>query len=214
MNDITDPLNRLLADLERIVEGASAGADGRRFVAGLSKLRYTVVEAATQAAPFGLPVCRFWETALQAAEYQEAPPDIVGSLGCLGLLLTWAQNPNYRQAPPTADFLDNYGYAVIAGPADGPPALLRHSDCALGVLLLGPETHYPRHHHPAAEIYVPLAAAQWWRDGGPWRREPAGAVIHHASGVPHATRTTALPLIALYLWTGELETHARLVTDA
>lgn len=212
MNDIADPLDRLLADLERVVEGALAGADGRPFVVCLTELRRAAVDVATRVVPFGLPACRFWERALQAARHQGTRPDIVGSLGSVGRLLTWTQNPNYRRSPPAPDFLDNYGYAVIAGPRDGPPALLTHEACALGVLLMGPETHYPRHHHPATEVYVPLNAAEWWRDGGPWRAEPAGTVIYHGSNLPHATRTAAEPMIAIYLWIGDLAVHARIAT--
>jgi hypothetical protein len=35
-------------------------------------------------------------------------------------------------------------------------------------------------------------------------------VIHHPSGVPHATRAGDTPLLAVYVWRGELGTHARL----
>ncbi len=59
-------------------------------------------------------------------------------LRALGPSLTWAQNPNYRRRPPDPKFLDNYGYAVIAGPPDGPPTLVAEHPLALGVLLLGP----------------------------------------------------------------------------
>ncbi len=128
--------------------------------------------------------------------------------------LSWTQNPNYRRSPPTPDFLDNYGYAVLAGPADGPPALARHDRLAFGVLLLGPHTHYPLHHHPAAEVYIPLNSAEWWRGDGPWREQRPGAVIHHPPDLPHATRAGDAPLLALYLWHGELATHAKLTGNS
>jgi Dimethlysulfonioproprionate lyase len=78
------------------------------------------------------------------------------------------------------------------------------------VLLLAPHTHYPRHRHPATELYLPLTFAQWWRGDGPWRDEAPGAVIHHAGNVPHATRSGDEALLAVYLWTGDLATHARI----
>jgi hypothetical protein len=56
------------------------------------------------------------------------------------------------------------------------------------------------------------SAGEWWRDDGPWRREPPGAAIHHAPNVPHATRAGATPLLALYVWRGELATNARLTS--
>jgi dimethlysulfoniopropionate lyase len=158
-----------------------------------------------------LPVCRFWSVALGQAGKNVS--SLCASLAALSPRLTWTQNPNYRRTPPSPDFLDNYGYAVLAGPADGPPGLARHDSLAFGVLLLGPRTHYPRHHHPAAEIYIPLNTADWWRGEGPWREESPGAVIYHAPNVPHATRAGGTPLLALYLWRGELATHARLTEN-
>jgi len=158
-----------------------------------------------------LPVCRFWSVALGQAGANVSGP--CSALAALAPRLTWMQNPNYRRAPPSPDFLDNYGYAVLAGPADGPPALARHGKLAFGVLLLGPRTHYPLHHHPAAEVYIPLNTAEWWRGDGPWREQAPGAIIYHAPNVPHATRAGGTPLLALYLWCGELATPARLTEN-
>jgi hypothetical protein len=156
--------------------------------------------------PEQIPVCRWWELALGAAR-----GPLVAPLAALGAWLSWTQNPNYRRRPPHPAFLDNYGLAVSPGPEAGPPALARAPGVALGVLLLGPHTHYPLHAHPAAEVYVTLTPdGEWWRDEGPWRREPPGTAIHHAPGVVHATRAGDAPLLAVYVWRGDLATHARL----
>jgi hypothetical protein len=154
-----------------------------------------------------IAVCRFWGAALAAASATE----LTTALSLLGPALSWTQNPNYRRRPPDATFLNNYGYAVIAGPPDGPPALAVAPSLALGVLLLGPHAHYPRHAHPAVEIYYTLSAGEWWREPGPWRSEPVGTAIYHAPNVRHATRAGAAPLLAVYLWHGDLTTHAALV---
>jgi hypothetical protein len=124
--------------------------------------------------------------------------------------LAFVQNPNYRAAPPSPNFLDNYGYAVIAGPRDGPPALQVSPMLAFGLLLLGPHTEYPLHHHPASEVYAPLGEAEWLSGASGWQKKAPGSVIHHAPHVEHATRTGDMPLAALYLWRGDLDTHARL----
>src|SRR5690606_24414945 len=116
-----------------------------------------------------------------------------------------------RRQPPAPGFLDAYGYFVLAGPADGPPAFVECPGLACGLLLLGPGTLYPPHRHPAAELYLPLTGDGEWQEGdSAWRRVPAGAVIHHASGVVHAMRAAAAPLLAAYLWMGDLATYARL----
>jgi len=185
------------------VAHASASAALHDFASAVAAID---ASGANERAPVRIAVCRFWDDALHAAH-----GDLVEPLAALGARLSWTQNPNYVRQPPDASFLDSYGYAVIAGPADGPPALAHASDLALGVLLLGPGTHYPVHAHPAVELYVTLTPdGEWWRAGGPWRREPAGSVIYHASGVPHATRAGSAPVLAVYVWRGELATHARL----
>ena len=160
--------------------------------------------------PERLPVCRFWESVLDAAVGGPAG-SLISALRQLGPSLSWTQNPNYRRHPPGPGFLDNYGYAVIVGPADGPPAIAVDPQLALGVLLLGPGTHYPLHEHPAIEIYYTLTSeGEWWMGAGPWRREPLATAIYHAPNVPHATRAGSSPLLALYLWRGDVATHAKL----
>ena len=154
-----------------------------------------------------IPVCRFWDAALADTSATE----LTSALRVLGPALSWTQNPNYRRRPPAPTFLDNYGYAVIAGPSDGPPALVVAPSLALGVLLLGPHAHYPLHAHPAVEIYYTLTAGDWWREPGPWRSEPVRRAIYHAPNVRHATGAGAVPLLAVYLSRGDLTTHAALV---
>jgi hypothetical protein len=199
-------LQIVIAETARLLAAALRRDPG---VAAFHDLLTQIVPAGeVPAAAPGLPVCRYWAAAL------DRPPaevrHLCSSLAALAPFLTWTQNPNYRRSPPTPGFLDNYGYAVLAGPADGPPALARHDQLAFGVLLLGPHTHYQLHHHPAAEVYIPLNSAEWWRSDGPWREEAPGAVIHHPPNMPHATRAGTAPLLALYLWRGELATHAKL----
>ena len=160
-----------------------------------------------------LPVCRYFTEALEAATGKAG--GIAASLRLLEPLLSFVQNPNYRRAPPSPSFLANYGYAVLAGPEDGAPALVGDPHLAFGVLLLGPHTEYPAHHHPAAELYVPLNRAEWAKASAACAepefvfREP-GCVIHHSPNQLHATRTRDTPLAALYLWAGDLGTYARL----
>ena len=152
--------------------------------------------------PHRLPVCRFWEQVVDGGG-TPLPP-----LAKLAPALSWVQNPNYVAAPPSPEFLENYGYAVLAGPG----GLVASEALALGVLLLGPGIHYPSHNHPAVEIYVVLSGEAAWQKGKePWRREPPGAVIRHDSMVTHATRALAEPLLAAYVWRGDLATHARIL---
>jgi quercetin dioxygenase-like cupin family protein len=158
-----------------------------------------------QLQPDSLPVCRFWERVVAGGGALLAP------LAKLAPVLRWVQNPNYVAAPPSPEFLENYGYSVLAGPG----GLVPSEALALGILLLGPGIHYPSHHHPAVEIYVVLSGeAEWQKGREPWRREPPGTVIRHDSMVTHATRALAEPLLAAYVWRGDLATHARIIAES
>lgn len=160
-----------------------------------------------------LPVLRFWPACLEAAtrELSGLAP-LVEAFRALHPVLRWRQNPNYRQSPPDPAFLDNYGYAEICGSYG-----LIAADIRFGVLLLGPETCYPSHRHPAEEIYIPLNPGAWQRGeeeiaSGSWTERSPGTIIHHPPQVPHATRGLDRPLAALYLWRGDLATEAKLDT--
>jgi Dimethlysulfonioproprionate lyase len=183
------------------------------FVQGLESLSRRPRARLAESSSTTLPVCRHFGDTLAAASGEAAA--LAGFLRALQPYLSWTQNPNYRRAPPAPGFLENYGYAVIAGPDGGAPALVRDPHLAFGVLLLGPRTEYPAHHHPAAELYVPLGRADWAKGGAneggaEWMSRPPGSVIHHPPNVVHATKTHDIPLAALYLWAGDLATHARL----
>ena len=111
--------------------------------------------------------------------------------------LAWRQT--YGAADLPADFLARYGWTELAGQRGPVPSDV----IAAGFLLLGPETHYPRHSHAAEELYIPLAGtAEWLRGEAPFAPVPSGVPIHHPSWMPHAMRTGAAPLLAFYLWRG------------
>ncbi|MBV9432355.1 MAG: hypothetical protein JO137_11090 [Hyphomicrobiales bacterium] len=216
MTTPTETFSAMVAAVQEIVSAAFAETrepELARFRERLERLLRSQTAVVPLAHPRRLPVCEYFVEALQAATGEAG--EIAASLRLLEPLLSFVQNPNYRRAPPSPSFLVNYGYAVLAGPGDGAPALVHNPDLAFGVLLLGPHTEYPAHRHPAAELYIPLSRAEWAKASGPLAepefvsREP-GCVIHHPPNVVHATRTRETPLAALYLWAGDLATYARL----
>jgi quercetin dioxygenase-like cupin family protein len=177
----------LLGAAARLLDGAAAPALARRPAAHKPVRRY-FAEASRLAATSPL---RAVAAAFAAVEAEAE----------------WLQNPNYTAANSGEAFLESYGYVEIAGPGRTieAPAL------RIGLLLLGPHRHYRDHSHPAEEIYhVVAGAASWWREGAAWREERAGAAIHHAPNVRHATRTGAEPMLALYCWSGAIGAPARL----
>ncbi|WP_413990000.1 dimethylsulfonioproprionate lyase family protein [Labrys okinawensis] len=199
-------LARLFGEIGRLLVGEADFA--RPFMAALPQEPFRRQPGDGEAF---LPVLRDWPDCLaRAPEEQPALASVTDALSGLSPFLRWRQNPNYRVSPPNSGFLDGYGYSEIAGPYG-----LVEGGIRCGVLLLGPHIFYPAHRHPAEEIYIPLNLGAWQRGeaeivAGGWTDRPAGAVIHHPPGVPHAMRAGERALAALYLWRGDLATEARL----
>jgi hypothetical protein len=141
----------------------------------------------------GLPVLR-WLPQIAGDPAAFAAP-LVAAVAHAAPSMGWRQT--YSAQTLDAAFLDNYGWCEIFG-AYGP---LTSERIACGFLLLGPSTHYPRHRHEAEEMYLPLSGTAAWQQGDAvWRDRPPGTLIHHACNEPHAMRTHANPLLALFLW--------------
>ena len=124
--------------------------------------------------------------------------------------LAWQQNVNYSDAAMNCPgYMDNYAYAELVGPA----GLWPGNDFRMGLLVLGPHLHYLDHNHPAPELYWLLTGPSDWRAGSAgFTSREQGEMIWHPPHVVHATRTGAVPLLALYIWTSDVEQPARLVT--
>lgn len=157
--------------------------------------------------PRPLPVLR-WLDDLPPAAAPETRGLVAGLLDA-GPLLAWEQT--YVAGDVDRRFLDRYGWTELIG-LRGPVGSER---LACGFLLLGPEAEYPLHSHAAAEFYLPLAGrAEWLRGEEPWVPRPPGTPIHHPSWMPHAMRTGAAPLLALYLWRGDLARKSTMLPTA
>ena len=112
-----------------------------------------------------------------------------------GGALDWRQT--YGAGDFGAAFLARYGWTEIIGQRGA----FASERIAAGFLMLGPDVEYPLHSHDAEEIYIPLAGTALWAAGPEgWCERPPGDLIHHPSRVPHAMRTAAAPLLALYVW--------------
>lgn len=111
----------------------------------------------------------------------------------------------------------HYGYPARPGEPDrsqaiafaeliGPDAALVAPDCRIGLTLMARDTLYPMHAHPAVEIYRVIAGSAEWQTPQSARILPPGSTILHPSNLPHAMRTYNQPLLALYGWSGDIDT--------
>lgn len=134
------------------------------------------------------------EAALRAGN--ESTSALLDAIAPVIRFLPWRYN-----YPPCHDIPGlelNIAFAEIIGPE----APFRSDSVCLGLTLIGPQTLYPAHHHPATELYLVAAGtATWTLDGEP-RNHPPGTYVLHPSQAVHAMRTHAEPLLAVYSWTG------------
>lgn len=127
-----------------------------------------------------------------------------------------ADGLEWRQTYSAADFgpafLERYGWTELIGQRGPIPS----TEIACGFLMLGPDTDYPSHAHEAEELYVPLAGtALWMRAEEGFVSRPVSVPIHHPAWMPHAMRTRAEPLLALYVWrAGDLAAKSRIMGRA
>ena len=154
--------------------------------------------------PNSLPVVQWLAGAARHDVPQTRP--LVEFIAKISGRLTWDQS--YGEEDFGAAFLECYGWSEFIG-RRGPVASER---LACGVLVLGPQTKYPKHCHEAEEVYVPLSGtASWWRDKGVWSPQAPGSMIYHPPWLSHAMETAEEPLLALYLWRGGNLTQKSLI---
>ena len=145
--------------------------------------------------PHSLPVLAWMPAATRASGRQTAA--IVNMLAAMASDITWGQT--YSAEDFGAGFLEKYGWTEFIGQRG--PIASNHMAC--GVLFLGLEVEYPQHSHDAEEVYIPLTGPSLWQRGNQdWVYRSVGRPVYHASRQPHAMRTEAAPLLALYIWHG------------
>jgi mannose-6-phosphate isomerase-like protein (cupin superfamily) len=194
-----DDLARFLAAAASAIAGARR--DGSGLPADLDAVSAALAAPAAERVAVvarARPACRHLAAALALGEAGPAA-HLVGALRPLVDGLCWCHDYDVDEALPA--FSRNLAYAEVAGPFGGVPS----RDLCCGLLLMAPGTLYPAHAHAASELYHVLGGrARWQRGGEPWAQRPPGAFILHPSGVAHAMETEAEPLLALYVWYGDM----------
>lgn len=92
-------------------------------------------------------------------------------------------------------------YAELIGP-EGP---FLSAKCRFGFYLQAPDCLYPPHSHAAEELYLLLDGSAEWQldDGRPFVPQDC-SLVHHLPWQKHAMRTGASPLLALWVWLGDI----------
>lgn len=174
----------------------------------LARLREQNLAAAAfvEPEPRRLAVLRYLPDCIGEAMLVDAP--LAAAVAGIEEHLSWRQSASYSDAVLGEGFTQNYGWAELIGPR----GFFHGDDFLLGLLMLGPQRHYRDHCHPAPELYWPLTPGSHWRLApGGFVEKPAGALIWHEPMDIHATRTGDHPLLAVWAWTRDVATPARLV---
>jgi mannose-6-phosphate isomerase-like protein (cupin superfamily) len=140
------------------------------------------------------PSTRHLDGALAAGESGDA--ELLAAIRPVALNLPWRYSYATRDDAPGLE--ENMAFAEIVGPE----APYKCGTVCLGFTLIGPETFYPPHTHPAVELYYVVSGTASWIANGVSSRNPPGAFILHPSQVVHAMQTRQEPLLAVYSWSG------------
>ncbi len=185
---------------------AQCGGEGVEEV--LKRLQHQVLteDTLTIPEPARKPACRHLPQTV--AETALLDSDLAAALAALDEHLNWRQTAAYSDALLGAGFMENYAHCEIIGPN----GFFQGDDFLLGLILLGPHRHYKDHYHPAPELYWPLTGpSDWKRGAGGFVLRQAGETIWHRPFIVHATATQETPLLAVWCWTSDTATSAKLV---
>jgi hypothetical protein len=176
---------------ERAVTSDDVGQEAARVLALLNPLpTLTGIFPKSQH-----PSTRYLDAALASGD--DATATLVTAIRPVASHLPWRYSYARRSDAPGLE--DNMAFAEIIGP-EAPYVSER---VCLGLTLIGPNTFYPPHRHPAIELYYVVTGEATWTANGSSRRNPPGAFILHDSQVVHAMQTHQRPLLAVYTWSGK-----------
>ena len=142
-----------------------------------------------------LPVLKWLPDTVKVSAPREVM--VIKQLTIVASDLAWGQT--YSSEDFGYKFLERYGWTELVGNR----GIIYSNRIACGFLLLGPEIEYPPHRHEAEEAYIPLSGpTQWKYNNNGWVSRKAGVPVFHEPWMPHAIKTDAVPLLAIYLWRG------------
>jgi hypothetical protein len=192
--------------IDAIVQGVrKRGGEGTAHTLARLAQQDTGAAQFREPVPHRQPVCRYLAQCI--AETMLLDANLAAALAAVEDRLNWRLSVGYSDALLGEGFMASYGWCEIVG-ANG---FFPGEDFRLGLLLLGPGLHYKDHYHPAPELYWPLTGpSDWKRGAGGFETRNAGDIIWHKPFVMHATRTLDTPLLAVWSWTEDTATPAKL----
>lgn len=187
-----DPFQRTLEEIARVY-------DAEPDLQGPHTAR-TLRRAAPQSGFDIGPPCSF-DAGMRTVLATSRHPVAQAALAALDRL-PWGSNPVESQTEGAIAAM--ISVATLMGP-EGP---MLAPDVRLGLVYMQPDSFYPLHNHDADETYVIVAGQALWTAGDDVRIRYAGDMIHHPSLMPHAFCTGPEGFLALWRWSGDINTHS------
>lgn len=117
----------------------------------------------------------------------------------------------YADRPDQATLRAGYFIAVLVGDSVRESSLTFGTEASVFITVQAPHILYPPHSHLAPELYYAVAGTAEWKKGdGPFEPKPPGSWMVHEPWTSHAMQTRSEPLVALAIWTADLDCAASL----
>lgn len=192
----TDRLSGTLADLVQAAADAYETTGSKPAAAAAKRLRGVATVPAPAEAGAQPPALKDLPSGLKAMPAGRLGRLIAASAG----EVTWTGG--VFKMPD--GFVGRYAYVEIVGP-DG---LVGCPKLRFGLYLQSPDSYYPPHDHAAEEFYYVVGGgARWQIDDGEFFTTRPGSFVHHKPHQRHAMETAADPLLAMWIWTGDIRTE-------
>jgi len=198
-------LARALADAIETADLETC-AEGQHFTEAVELLRTGTLQA-SEITRSPISNSNNWKVAIEACKDAKFS-QLVAALLDIEPIISWNALPELY-----GESLDpDQAFGMVVGNWASP---LSAPNYGFGLLLMGPNTTYPTHHHAAREVYFILSGTAHWKRGDePWIQRAPGSVIYHPSNVPHATHTDEDPLLAVAMWISDLDSKLILTNGA
>ena len=117
----------------------------------------------------------------------------------------------YADRPDQVELRAGYFVTVLVGDPARDASLTIDTEASVFITVQAPHILYPPHSHLAPELYCAVAGTADWKKGDePFEPRPPGSWMVHSPWTSHAMQTLAEPLVALAVWTADLDCEATL----
>lgn len=153
------------------------------------------------AAPADLP-----ESLLPCSVFESVLTAVGAHAACSALLSLFGKLNWHHSGLESGQIRAEISLQMLTCELVGPDGLVFDDSCRVGLFAQGPNLAYPERTHSAEELFVMLAGSGVWsQSGNAGALRGPGSRVHHASFESHSSTTSGEPLIAIWVWAGDID---------